>query len=75
MPLYTEIWGPEGRPLPPLLLLTTLALLVTLVLLDVWGTGSSFSMACRVAQPGVQMAEEQADAGRKRAEVRGWNTY
>lgn len=49
-----------------MLLLTPLALLVTPALLDVWGTGSSFSMACRVAQPGVQMAEEQADAGRER---------
>ena len=51
MPLYTEIWGPAGRPLPPLplLLLTPLALLV---LLDVWGTGSSFSMAYGMAQSG-----------------------
>lgn len=70
MPLYTEIWGPAGRPLPPLLLLTPLALLATLALLDVWGTGSSFSMARGMAQLGVQMAEEQADAGRKKAEVK-----
>lgn len=52
MPLYTEIWGPVGRPLPPLLLLTPLVLLVTLALLDVWGTGSSFSMAYRMAPSG-----------------------
>lgn len=54
MPLYTEIWGPVGRPLPALLplLQPLLALLATLALLDVWGTGSSFSMACAVAQSG-----------------------
>lgn len=61
IPLYTEIWGAAGRPLPPpplLLLLQLLLLLVPLVLLatparlDVWGTGSSFSMAYGVAQSG-----------------------
>lgn len=51
MPLYTEIWGPVGRPLP-LLLLIPLALLAVLALLDVGGTGSSFSMAERMAQAG-----------------------
>ena len=53
MPLYTEIWGPAGRPLPPLsLLLLLLTPLALLVLLDVWGTGSSFSMAYGMAQSG-----------------------
>lgn len=61
IPLYTEIWGAVGRPLPPpplllllqpLLLLVPLVFVVTLARLDVWGTGSSFSMAYGVAQSG-----------------------
>lgn len=62
IPLYTEIWGAVGRPplppppplllMQPLLLLVPLVLVVTLARLDVWGTGSSFSMAYGVVQSG-----------------------
>lgn len=38
--------------LQPLLLVVPLVLLVTPARLDVWGTGSSFSMAYEVAQSG-----------------------
>ena len=72
MPLYTEMWGPVGRPLPPplllLLLLLPLALLVTLVLLGVWGLAARPPWPMGWHSQGAQVADEQAGAGRKEAE-------